>query len=379
MIVETKKLWGPLWLICLLGGVVAVGAVEIDTVPIFAEQIRATLSYPPESNLLAAKNGTHVIQVPSNPAFAERLIDGIPRIGWHSAERFAGGRPIEILFRLSAARELASLLIQPQISFPGVSMPQVLEILVANSNEPNAFVSLGSYRLQREGIWQRLYFPPHKTAFLKLRIHTIHGSGPVGLGEVTVFAPGADVRAPHYYYEPAAVPPVVKQPKGKTKITSLSMPVGTVPAVTRSKPAKTSTTAKQLPIEQRIADALKDTGYGTLFFYLRDDKQAVLTGLVSSERDRKRAVKIVRGFSGVRAVRAHLLSGSPGEIHVRNIRLLANAATQSAGLSKVQVRMRKRGELILVGQVRSNKEEQIALAIARSQPGISKIVNQLKK
>jgi hypothetical protein len=347
-----------------------------------AEMIVVPLSFDPKNNLLAGENGTEVVRVPSNPAAAERLIDGSPRGGWQSAESFASNQPIELLFRLPGERRLASLLVQPQSNWPGVAMPQDLEILVGLNEEENAFVSLGHFRLHRKSGWQRLHFPAHKIVFLKLRIHSIHGSGPVGLGEVAAFAPGIDTLAPRYYYE-AAMVPVVSQPVEKKTVSSQvesdrqAKVEEPAPAVTLE--IKEIPPVKKLPLKQRISSELKRNGYGALFFYLRDDKEALLTGLVGSEQDRQQAVKIVQGFAEVRAVHAHLLSGSSSEIHPRDIRSQANTAMQSAGLNNVQVRMRKRGELILVGQVKSSEEEQVALAIAGSQPGISEIVNQLSK
>lgn len=200
----------------------AVSAIEGSavTAPIEAEQITGVLSYAREDNLLASENGAQVIRVPSNPGYADRLIDGIPRGGWLSAEMIASDQSADIIFRLPAEMEVASLLIQPQISKPGASAPQELELLVAANEDSIGFVSLGRFHLLREAAWQRVRFAPHRATFLKLRIHSIYGSGLVGLGEVAAFAPGLDVRAAIYRFDAAPAAPLVEMPAERASLAS---------------------------------------------------------------------------------------------------------------------------------------------------------------
>ena len=174
-----------------------------------------------------------------------------------------------------------------------------------------------------------------------------------------------------------------EQPKPKAKVPekrTLDKAASNKPSEKKKpiKPAVKVQPQKKRTLEQKISGELKKNGYSALFFYLQDDKQVLLTGLVKTEKDLQKAVKIVRAFPRVQSVKAHLLSGSAGDIHPRKIWLQASDAMQSAGLSDVQVRMRKRGELILVGKVSNSDDKILALAIAKSQPGITKVVNQLK-
>ncbi len=321
-----------------------------------AELITATLSFHPDTNLLALHNSAEVVQVPSNPTSAERLIDGSPRGGWQSAESFTSGQPLEILFRLPAAKVLASILIQPQSSLPGASMPQDLEILVAMNDEPSDFVSLGSYRLQREGAWQRLHFPSHKTVFLKLRIHSIHGSGPVGLGEVAAFAPGVDARAPRYYYEAAAVPPVAKEKSSFQETQTKSSPQPS--AVDR--PSNNQNTLSDFQHVMKIK---------------RGDDVTVVIGSVTTAKD----LETIKGLLSREPNVEFYVSINPSDkIHPRTIRVQTASSMKASGLDGVQVRSRKEGELILLGKVASKREEELALSIAYVQPGIATVVNLLK-
>lgn len=146
------------------------------------------------------------------------------------------------------------------------------------------------------------------------------------------------------------------------------------PARATREPAKTGTTLKQ-----RIEKKLASKGYRGIVVVVRDDRVVVVIGSVKGEKDIELVKKLVAGSADVKGMESHLFTVPTGGLHPKILRDRSNAAVQAAGLTGVQVRMRKRGELILVGQVNSSEEEQLALAIARSQPGISKIVNQLKK
>ncbi len=389
---------------CLCCFVLTMSPKQIWAKLIKAEEIRSSLSFVSEDNLLSKKNDARVVKIHSNPETAERLIDGAPRNGWRSEEAFSKDQPVNILFRFSAQKLLASLLIQPQTQIPGSTTPKELEILTSSEENKDKFVSIGRFLLARQPGWQRLNLDNIHVLVLKLRIHSVHGSGPVGLGEVAAFAPGIDPLAPAYRFKAVAVPPVKKQPmvkkaaahkkqgtpqvkkeqpKPKAKVPekrTLDKAASNKPSEKKKpiKPAVKVQPQKKRTLEQKISGELKKNGYSALFFYLQDDKQVLLTGLVKTEKDLQKAVKIVRAFPRVQSVKAHLLSGSAGDIHPRKIWLQASDAMQSAGLSDVQVRMRKRGELILVGKVSNSDDKILALAIAKSQPGITKVVNQLK-
>lgn len=162
-----------------------------------AQPVDGVVSFPVEDNMLAAENGTEAVE-PSDGLSVDRLIDGNARAGWRSDGVFVAGQPLEITLRLPSVTPLASLLIQPQSAAPGVVSPYELELLTAGDGRSPAFEPIGLFHLRDGPGWQLIEFGTVNTRFLKIRVHSVHREGPVGIGEVAAFGPGMGPGTPFY-------------------------------------------------------------------------------------------------------------------------------------------------------------------------------------
>jgi hypothetical protein len=160
-----------------------------------AQPVDGMVSFSTVANVLSAENGTEVVVSPGGIS-AERLIDGNARAGWRSASGFVEGQPVEIILQLPSIMPLASLLIQPQNAAPGAVNPHELELLATTDEQSQGFESIGRYSLQAGAGWQLIKFSPVNVVLLKIRIHSVYGSGSAGIGELAAFGPGVDPRAP---------------------------------------------------------------------------------------------------------------------------------------------------------------------------------------
>ena len=141
---------------------------------------------------------------------------------------------------------------------------------------------------------------------------------------------------------------------------------------------KAKETAKSEPSSKRtIEEELVSRGYKDLIVVVRDDGVAVVIGVVRNDKDIDDVSSLVSSFKEVKEIQIHVSTVPTLQLHPQELKKLAESAMKAVGLTGVQLRMRKKDELILLGTVADDEEEEMALSVARIL--VKDVVNLLKK
>ncbi len=151
-----------------------------------------------------------------------------------------------------------------------------------------------------------------------------------------------------------------------------SKPQQPVPKAKENETAKVDKSSKRT-----IEEELNSRGYKDLMVVVRDDGVGVVVGVMKNNTDIDEVSSLVNSFPQVKEVKIHISTVPAQKLHPLKLKKWVDLAMKAVGLTGVQLRMRKRDELILLGTVANDEEEKMALSIARIM--INNVVNLLKK
>ena len=142
--------------------------------------------------------------------------------------------------------------------------------------------------------------------------------------------------------------------------------------------AREKETTKEISLPKRtIQEELVHKGYKDLLVVVKDNGVTVVIGIVKSNKEIDDVSSIISSFQKAKEVKIHISTVPAQKMHPLKLKNWAELAMKTVGLNDVQLRVRKKDELILLGTVANNEEEELALSIARIL--VKDVVNLLKK
>jgi len=117
-------------------------------------------------------------------------------------------------------------------------------------------------------------------------------------------------------------------------------------------------------------------GFPHVMKIVRDsDGVTIVIGSVGSADELE---QIINFISDDPLAENYVYVNTTADMRPRTVRIQTDEALKAAGLNGIIVKSRKKGELVLMGTVVSKTEEELALSIAKIQPGIKDVVNKIQ-